>query len=90
LAALHLGESQKAFCKVLSRKRAKTVICLQFGRLIRTATDRGVVAVFDRRLHTKTYGQTFLKSLPECAVRRGPRAELERAVAEWMNQPRQT
>jgi len=49
-----------------------------------------VVAVFDRRLHTKTYGQTFLKSLPECAVRRGPRAELERAVAEWMNQPRQT
>jgi DNA polymerase-3 subunit epsilon/ATP-dependent DNA helicase DinG len=56
-----------------------------FGRLIRTATDRGVVAVFDKRLLTKTYGQTFLKSLPECAVRRGTRAEMERAVTEWMS-----
>jgi len=56
-----------------------------FGRLIRTATDRGVVAVFDKRLLTKTYGQTFLKSLPECTVRRGSRAELERAVTEWMS-----
>jgi DNA polymerase-3 subunit epsilon/ATP-dependent DNA helicase DinG len=56
-----------------------------FGRLIRTATDRGIVAVFDKRLLTKTYGQTFLKSLPECTVRRGSRAELERAVTEWMS-----
>ena len=55
-----------------------------FGRLIRTAADRGVVVVFDKRLLTKTYGQTFLKSLPECTVRRGPRAELGRAVTEWM------
>jgi DNA polymerase-3 subunit epsilon/ATP-dependent DNA helicase DinG len=61
-----------------------------FGRLIRTATDRGVVAVFDKRLLTKTYGQTFLKSLPECTVRRGTRAELERAVAEWMSSSQRT
>jgi len=56
-----------------------------FGRLIRTATDRGVVAVFDKRLIAKTYGQTFLKSLPECTVRKGPQAEIARAVTEWMN-----
>ena len=55
-----------------------------FGRLIRTATDRGVVVVFDRRLLTKTYGQTFLKSLPECTVRRGTLLELAGAVAEWV------
>jgi ATP-dependent DNA helicase DinG len=55
-----------------------------FGRLIRTATDRGVVVVFDRRLLTKTYGQTFLKSLPECTVRRGTLSELAGAVAEWV------
>jgi ATP-dependent DNA helicase DinG len=55
-----------------------------FGRLIRTATDRGIVAVFDKRLLTKTYGQTFLKSLPECTVRRGAQVELTRAVTEWM------
>jgi ATP-dependent DNA helicase DinG len=55
-----------------------------FGRLIRTATDRGVVVVFDKRLITKTYGQTFLKSLPGCAVRRGPQAELAKVATEWM------
>jgi ATP-dependent DNA helicase DinG len=56
-----------------------------FGRLIRTAADRGIVVVFDKRLLTKTYGQTFLKSLPDCTVRRSPYAELGRAVAEWMS-----
>ncbi len=57
-----------------------------FGRLIRTRRDRGVVAVFDRRLLTKTYGQTFLKSLPECTVRRGTLAEIARTVTAWMAQ----
>lgn len=37
-----------------------------FGRLIRTATDRGVVLVTDPRMTTKPYGQTFMESLPEC------------------------
>jgi len=39
-----------------------------FGRLIRTATDRGIVAVLDPRLKTKKYGQTFLDSLPPCEI----------------------
>jgi ATP-dependent DNA helicase DinG len=38
------------------------------GRLIRSTTDRGVLAVLDPRLRTKIYGQTFLKSLPPCRV----------------------
>src|SRR5216683_1434564 len=38
------------------------------GRLIRSTTDRGVLAVLDPRLWTKMYGQTFLKSLPPCRV----------------------
>ena len=37
-----------------------------FGRLIRTATDRGVVAILDPRVKTKPYGRTFLESLPNC------------------------
>src|SRR5678815_1540112 len=36
------------------------------GRLIRSTTDRGVLAVLDPRLRTKSYGQTFLRSLPPC------------------------
>jgi len=38
------------------------------GRLIRSTTDRGVLAVLDPRLKTKMYGKTFLKSLPRCRV----------------------
>jgi ATP-dependent DNA helicase DinG len=37
-----------------------------FGRLIRTRTDRGIVAILDPRVLTKPYGKTFLNSLPEC------------------------
>mgnify|MGYP003338666082 CR=1 FL=1 len=34
------------------------------GRLIRTTSDRGVVAVLDSRLATKGYGSTMRKTLP--------------------------
>jgi ATP-dependent DNA helicase DinG len=37
-----------------------------FGRLIRTASDRGMVVVFDPRVLTKPYGRAFLAALPEC------------------------
>jgi ATP-dependent DNA helicase DinG len=40
-----------------------------FGRLIRTATDRGAVIVYDRRLIDTYYGKHFLYSLP------GPKIE---------------
>lgn len=35
-----------------------------FGRLIRTATDRGVVALGDVRVLTRRYGRVFLDALP--------------------------
>ena len=36
------------------------------GRLIRSATDRGVLSILDPRLRTQGYGRQFLKSLPPC------------------------
>jgi ATP-dependent DNA helicase DinG len=39
-----------------------------FGRLIRTKTDRGAVAVLDSRIITKNYGKSFLKSIPKCRI----------------------
>ncbi len=39
-----------------------------FGRLIRTKTDRGAVAVLDSRIMTKNYGKWFLRSLPKCRI----------------------
>jgi ATP-dependent DNA helicase DinG len=37
-----------------------------FGRLIRTAHDRGMVVILDPRILTKGYGRIFLAALPEC------------------------
>ncbi|MBP3955313.1 ATP-dependent DNA helicase [Gemmata sp. G18] len=36
-----------------------------FGRLIRTATDTGMVVLFDPRVITKPYGRVFLDALPD-------------------------
>ncbi|GAC1651810.1 MAG: hypothetical protein NVS4B3_13080 [Gemmatimonadaceae bacterium] len=44
-----------------------------FGRLIRTATDRGVVVITDPRLVTKRYGRTLLAALPPA----------RRVIAPW-------
>ncbi len=38
------------------------------GRLIRSASDRGVIALLDARLLTKGYGQQFIESLPPCRI----------------------
>jgi len=38
------------------------------GRLIRSTTDRGALAVLDPRLRTKAYGRMFLESLPPCRI----------------------
>ena len=35
-----------------------------FGRLIRTRTDRGIVAILDRRVRTRGYGSVLLSVLP--------------------------
>jgi DNA polymerase-3 subunit epsilon/ATP-dependent DNA helicase DinG len=55
-----------------------------FGRLIRSRTDRGVVAILDRRLHTKRYGRAFLDSLPDCTVRVGSANDLPELASRWL------
>lgn len=46
------------------------ILALQqgLGRLLRHRTDRGVLAVFDPRITTRSYGQRFLGSLPPAPV----------------------
>jgi DNA polymerase-3 subunit epsilon/ATP-dependent DNA helicase DinG len=55
-----------------------------FGRLIRTQSDRGVVAILDRRVLTKAYGKQFIESLPSCTLKVGSLSELPRAAAKWL------
>jgi ATP-dependent DNA helicase DinG len=54
----------------LSYQVPQAIIMLKqgFGRLIRTKEDRGLVAILDPRLKTRSYGETFLRSLPECKI----------------------
>jgi ATP-dependent DNA helicase DinG len=37
-----------------------------FGRLIRGHSDRGIAAVLDPRINTRSYGRRFLKAVPDC------------------------
>jgi len=61
--------------------RAALALKQGFGRLIRTRTDRGIVAVLDGRVARKTYGATLIASLPpDC-----PRTELLEDVAAFWN-----
>jgi len=56
-----------------------------FGRLIRTASDRGIVAILDRRVLTKQYGRLFLESLPHCTLKQGPSVNLSREAGKWLS-----
>jgi ATP-dependent DNA helicase DinG len=51
-----------------------------FGRLIRTSTDRGIVAILDGRITRKGYGRIFVDTLPRCPVLR----TVEAARAFWI------
>jgi ATP-dependent DNA helicase DinG len=61
--------------------RAAMMLAQAAGRLIRSATDRGVVAVLDRRLGTASYRWDIVKALPPMRRTRD-RAEVERFLAE--------
>lgn len=60
-----------------------------FGRLIRTSSDRGIVAVLDSRIFTKSYGSTFIRALPECTVRHGTVADLGMNARDWLRADRE-
>ncbi|HEY8597379.1 MAG TPA: helicase C-terminal domain-containing protein, partial [Thermomicrobiales bacterium] len=60
-----------------------------FGRLIRSATDRGVCAILDRRVISKRYGRGFIDSLPPCSETRGPIADLGQSATDWLALPRE-
>ncbi|MBX3050011.1 MAG: DEAD/DEAH box helicase family protein [Caldilineaceae bacterium] len=56
-----------------------------FGRLIRQATDRGVVVILDNRAWKREYGAAFLEALPSCTQRNAPLMNLEETVSQWLD-----
>lgn len=55
-----------------------------FGRLIRTQTDRGIVAILDKRILSKQYGRLFIESLPRCNTIRGSILNLPETAEKWL------
>jgi Rad3-related DNA helicase len=55
-----------------------------FGRLIRSHSDRGVCVVLDARALTKSYGATFVNSLPPASVRQCLLREAPALVRDWL------
>jgi ATP-dependent DNA helicase DinG len=62
--------------EVIDVPRAATLLAQGAGRLIRTATDRGAVAVLDPRLASARYGPKIVATLPKMR-RTKDRAEIE-------------
>jgi ATP-dependent DNA helicase DinG len=50
--------------RLVDLPRAATLLAQGAGRLIRTETDRGVVAVLDPRLATASYSGYLVRALP--------------------------
>jgi DNA polymerase-3 subunit epsilon/ATP-dependent DNA helicase DinG len=56
-----------------------------FGRLIRSADDRGVCVVLDRRVISRRYGESFVHSLPDCDVRTGSTSSIATSVGDFLS-----
>jgi len=57
-----------------------------FGRLIRTATDRGAVVICDPRVVTKGYGRRLIEGLPPATRIQGPWAMLREELKAFYEQ----
>ena len=55
-----------------------------FGRLIRSNSDRGIIVVCDDRIMTKSYGKTFIDSIPNVPIYHRRTNELLELTNEWL------
>lgn len=56
------------------------------GRLLRSSSDRGVVVIFDPRLHRHQYGDEVLKSLPPATIHIGSGSDVIEHVTAWLGE----
>ncbi|WP_326998780.1 helicase C-terminal domain-containing protein [Cohnella kolymensis] len=80
------AEKKNPFMK-LSLPQAVIRFKQGFGRLVRTATDRGIVILYDTRVIDTSYGKYFLYSLPGPKMEHLPTASMAARVHDWLNQP---
>lgn len=61
-----------------------------FGRLVRTAKDRGIVLIYDTRVIETSYGKHFLYSLPGPKIEHLPCAAIPERIGLWLAAAPQT
>ena len=54
------------------------------GRLIRSSQDRGAILVLDKRIIARSYGKSFLDSIPPCTVKLGLLSSVPGYAADWV------
>jgi ATP-dependent DNA helicase DinG len=57
-----------------------------FGRLVRTAKDRGIVILYDTRVIDTSYGKYFLYSLPGPKIEHMNTEQIVPRIREWMGE----
>ncbi|MDB4867008.1 MAG: dinG [Cohnella sp.] len=77
------AEKKNPFMK-LSLPQAVIRFKQGFGRLVRTATDRGIVILYDTRVIDTNYGKYFLYSLPGPKMEHLPTMAIADRVREWL------
>jgi len=82
------AEKQNPFMK-LSLPHAVIRFKQGFGRLVRTATDRGIVILYDTRVIDTRYGKYFLYSLPGPKMEHLPTSLMADRVREWLEEGRE-
>ncbi len=58
------------------------------GRLIRSKGDMGAIVVLDRRITGRSYGQSFLRSIPPCTLQPSSLATVGTLAAQWVDNSR--
>ena len=54
------------------------------GRLIRSKGDKGAIIVLDQRITGRSYGRSFLKSIPPCTLKPSSLSTVGPLVAQWV------
>ena len=54
------------------------------GRLIRNKGDKGAIVVLDRRITGRSYGGSFLQSIPPCTLKPSSLATVGSLTAQWV------
>ena len=56
------------------------------GRLIRNKGDKGAIVVLDQRITGRSYGRSFLRSIPPCTLKPSSLATVGPSAAQWVGE----